>query len=98
MKGTVKGSAFGGLNVGRQKAPEGWRSPGRFAPTGASTFLELPGKSYRVIEGGADSGALPHRWFGAGPISKTNWQPLAMSAWVNQGRFKGWPFRVADWM
>jgi hypothetical protein len=50
------------------------------------------------MDGGAASGALPQFGLGFGPISKTNFPPFAMSAWLNHGLFHGRPFSVADWM
>ena len=48
------------------------------------------------IEGGAASGALPQSGFGLGPIFNSSLPPLAISEWVNHGRFSGFPFSVAD--
>lgn len=48
------------------------------------------------IDGGAASGAAPQLLFGCGPICKTSFAPFAISAWLNQGLFHGFPFKVAD--
>lgn len=50
------------------------------------------------MEGGASEGALPHCMLGRGPMMSTSDPPWAISEWLNQGRLRSLPLRVADWM